>query len=325
MNHEQETIVTAPPVLVVVVPCHNEEEVLATTNDRLTALLAAMTQRKEVSERSRILYVDDDSADNTWREIAAFHALDKRVGGIRLAARVGQQKALIAGMDVARRYGDAIVSIDADLQDDINVITGMVADYRRGADIVYGVRRRRASDTWFKRATAQMFYRLMKVMGVRAVYTHADCRLMSRRAVRQLCRYQERNIFLRGLIPMLGYKSSVRYYDRARRREGHSKYPVSAMLDLAVDGITSFSVRPVRLVFLFGLFFLMVSLVMLCYVIYRYVSGKVVPGWSSLILSMWFIGGCILMGLGIVGEYIGKIYLEVKHRPRYDIEEELLD
>ena len=215
MNHEQETIVTAPPVLVVVVPCHNEEEVLATTNDRLTALLAAMTQRKEVSERSRILYVDDGSADNTWREIAAFHARDKRVGGIRLAARVGQQKALIAGMDVARRYGDAIVSIDADLQDDINVITGMVADYRRGADIVYGVRRRRASDTWFKRATAQMFYRLMKVMGVRTVYNHADCRLMSRRAVRQLCRYQERNIFLRGLIPMLGYKSSVRYYDRA--------------------------------------------------------------------------------------------------------------
>lgn len=313
------------PVLFIVVPCCNEEEVLQTTNARLMTLLKAMMRRKEVSAESRILYVNDGSKDSTWQKIIAFHRQDGCACGISLAARVGQQKALIAGMDVARRYGDAIVSIDADLQDDINVIPGMVADYRRGADIVYGVRRRRASDTWLKRTTAQAFYRLMKAMGVRTVYNHADCRLMSRRAVGQLCRYQERNIFLRGLIPMLGYKSSVRYYDRARRREGHSKYPVSAMLDLAVDGITSFSVRPVRLVFFFGLFFLLVSLGMLAYVVCRYVSGEVVPGWSSLILSMWFIGGCILMGLGIVGEYIGKIYLEVKHRPRYDIEEELLD
>lgn len=325
MNQEKETEAKPLPVLYVVVPCYNEEEVLTTTNERLTALLTVMEQRGEVAAGSRVLYVNDGSDDNTWAKIAAFHRQSKRVCGISLAARVGQQKALVAGQDVARRYADAVVTIDADLQDDINVIPGMVADYRRGVDIVYGVRKRRVSDTWLKRTTAKAFYRLMKAMGVRTVYNHADCRLMSRRAIMQLCRYQERNLYLRGIVPLLGYKTSMRYYDRQERKGGRSKYPLRAMLDFAVDGITSFSIRPVRLVFFFGLFFLLVSLCMLVYVACRYVSGEVVPGWSSLILSMWFIGGCILMGLGIVGEYIGKIYLEVKHRPRYDIEEELLD
>lgn len=313
------------PVLFIVVPCCNEEEVLQTTNARLMTLLKAMMRRKEVSAESRILYVNDGSKDSTWQKIIAFHRQDGCACGISLAARVGQQKALMAGMEVAGRRADAVVTIDADLQDDINVIPDMVDDYRRGMDIVYGVRRNRASDSWMKRTTAQMFYRLMRAMGVRPVYNHADCRLMSRRAVTQLCRYRERNLFLRGIVPTLGYASGVRYYDRAERKGGRSKYPVRAMLDFAIDGITSFSVRPVRVVFFFGLFFLLVSLGILAYVIYRYVSGEVVPGWSSLILSMWFIGGCILMGLGIVGEYIGKIYIEVKQRPRYDIEEELLD
>lgn len=324
MNEEKERRETALPVLVVVVPCCNEAEVLATTNRRLTDLLTAMEQRKEVAAGSRILYVNDGSDDGTWQEIADCHARDKRAGGISLAARVGQQMALMAGMDVARRYADVVVTIDADLQDDINVIPDMVDDYRRGIDIVYGVRRRRASDTWFKRTTAQAFYRLMRAMGVRTVYNHADYRLMSRRAVDQLCRYEERNLFLRGLVPKLGYLTAVRYYDRAERQGGRSKYPVRAMVDFAINGITSFSVRPVRMVFFFGLLFLMVSLGMLAYVVARYMAGEVVPGWSSLILSVWFIGGCILMGLGIVGEYIGKIYLEVKQRPRYDITEELL-
>ena len=260
MNEEKERRETALPVLVVVVPCCNEAEVLATTNRRLTDLLTAMEQRKEVAAGSRILYVNDGSDDGTWQEIADCHARDKRAGGISLAARVGQQMALMAGMDVARRYADVVVTIDADLQDDINVIPDMVDDYRRGIDIVYGVRRRRTSDTWFKRTTAQAFYRLMRAMGVRTVYNHADYRLMSRRAVDQLCRYEERNLFLRGLVPKLGYLTAVRYYDRAERQGGRSKYPVRAMVDFAINGITSFSVRPVRMVFFCGPLVLMVSL-----------------------------------------------------------------
>ena len=317
MNHEQETIVTAPPVLVVVVPCHNEEEVLATTNDRLTALLAAMTQRKEVSERSRILYVDDGSADNTWREIAAFHARDKRVGGISLAARVGQQKALIAGMDVARRYGDAIVSIDADLQDDINVIEQMVDKYLSGTDIVYGVRDSRATDTFFKKNSALMFYKLMNALGTKTIYNHADYRLMSRRAAEKLLEFPERNLFIRGIVPLIGFTTDTVTYDRKARMAGESKYPLKKMLSFAVNGITSFSIRPIRLIFSVGIIMLLATIAVSLYTLLAYTAGHTIKGWTSLMLSLWFIGSLILISLGIIGEYIGKIHMEVKKRPLY--------
>ena len=217
-----------------------------------------------------------------------------------------------------------MLSIDADLQDDVRVIPSMVEKQTTdGCDIVYGVRRKRASDTFFKRTTAQAFYRLMQWLGVKTVYNHADFRLMSGRSVRALCHYRERNLFLRGMVPLLGYKSAQVFYDRQERRAGESKYPLRAMCRFAVDGITSFSVRPVRMVLMLGLLFLFISLLILIYVLHAYMVRSAVPGWSSLILSVWFVGGCILLGLGIVGEYIGKIYIEVKDRPRYNIETEL--
>ena len=299
------------PILYIVVPCYNEEEVLRETNRRLTALL-----RRLVDE----VYVNDGSRDRTWELIRQFHD-EGPVRGVNLAGNVGHQHALLAGMTVAKDLCDVLVSIDADLQDDIEAIPAMLARFADGCDIVYGVRKERKTDTFFKRNTALAFYKLMRALGVKSVYNHADYRLMSKRAVEQLCRYKERNLFLRGIVPLVGYRTDTVYYDRSARLAGESKYPFSKMLNFAIDGITSFSVKPLRLIVALGIAMVIMSLAIFVYVLTAYAQDNVVPGWSSLMISIWFVGGCTLISLGVVGEYIGKIYIEVKERPQYNIEE----
>ncbi len=313
-----------PLALIIVLPCFNEEEVLPETTRQLTALFMEMIQGGVISDASRILYVNDGSHDRTWDLISRYHEENPFVCGVNLAGNVGHQYALMAGLETAKDVGDLIVSIDADLQDDIQAIPEMVQKHIGGADIVYGVRQERRTDSWFKRTTAQAFYKMMSRMGVNIVYNHADFRLMSKRAVEQLCHYRERNLFLRGIVPQIGYQTDCVYYNRSERIAGESKYPLKKMVNLAIEGITSFSVKPVRALFWAGMVFLLIALGILTYVLIALMTGKAVSGWSSLMLSIWFIGGCILLGLGIIGEYIGKIYLEVKDRPRYNIESTLL-
>lgn len=306
--------------LVIVVPCYNEEEVLKETTRQLSDTLIQMENEGKIRE-GKILYVDDGSKDATWQLIEQLAALTPYVLGIKLAHNVGHQQALWAGLEwVADNNYDAAVSIDADLQDDINTIPQMADYYNKGIDIVYGVRKERKTDTFFKKHTAQMFYKLMKTMGGDLVYNHADFRLMSKRTLKALISYPERNLFLRGLVPMLGFPSAIVYYDRKERFAGESKYPFTKMLNFALDGITSFSVRPLRLITTAGLFFMFISLIAILYALSAFFSGHVIPGWTSLLISLWFIGGAILTAIGIIGEYIGKIYTEVKHRPRYFIE-----
>ncbi len=307
-------------ILAIVVPCFNEEESLPKSNERLLGLLESMMQERLVSNGSYILYVDDGSRDRTWQLIAGYGQSSAHVRGLKLAANVGHQNALMAGLETAREDADITISIDADLQDDIHSIPEMVKKYDNGCDIVYGVRRKRTTDTFFKRTTAQLFYKFMRSMGVKSVYNHADFRLMSRRAVDALCQYEERNLFLRGLVPLLGYKSDSVYYDRLERESGESKYPLSKMLSFAIDGVTSFSVKPLRLIFDLGVIFLLISLAILAYVIVALIQGRGVQGWASIMLSIWFVGGCMLICLSIIAAYIGRIYTEGKHRPRYHIE-----
>ena len=311
-------------VLYIVVPCYNEQEVLPATTGSIVELLKKLVATDMVDQESRLLYVNDGSTDATWQLIEQHTQTHHEVCGVKLAGNVGHQNALLAGMETACEKADIIVTVDADLQDDISVIGQMIEKYQQGCDIVYGVRRERKSDTWFKRNTALAFYKLMRSLGVKSVYNHADYRLMSRRAVKQLLCYRERNLFLRGIVPLVGYKSDTVYYDRNPRLAGESKYPLGKMLGFAVDGITSFSIKPVRMVFTLGVVFTLIAFGMLIYVLVAYFSGRTVSGWSSLILSIWFVGGCVLVGLGIVGEYIGKIYIEVKDRPRYNIEQQIL-
>ena len=310
-------------VLAIVVPCYNEEEVLPQTNQQLRGLLDTMMRDGLVGQGSYLLYVDDGSRDRTWMIIEGYSNSDAHVRGLKLAGNVGHQNALMAGLETTRQDADIIVSIDADLQDDIKAIPEMVKKYDDGCDIVYGVRRKRTTDTLFKRTTAQMFYRFMSGMGVKSVYNHADFRLMSQRAVDALCQYEERNLFLRGLVPLLGYKTDQVLYDRLERQAGESKYPLSKMLSFAIDGVTSFSVKPLRLIFDLGLIFLLISLCILIYVIMALCQGRGVQGWASLMLSIWFVGGCVLICLSIIAAYIGRIYTEEKHRPRYNIEKYL--
>ena len=307
-------------VLAIVVPCYNEEEVLPQTNHNLRAMLDGMMRDGLVADGSYILYVDDGSLDNTWSLIAGCSEGDIHVRGVKLAGNVGHQNALMAGLDTARADADMTVTIDADLQDDIQAIPEMVRKYAGGCDIVYGVRRKRTTDTWFKRTTAQLSYKFMATMGVKTVYNHADFRLMSRRAVDALCRYEDRNLFLRGLVPQLGYKTDTVYYDRLERRAGESKYPPGKMLSFAVDGITSFSGKPLRLIFYLGLVFLLISLGILAYVVVSLCRGYGVQGWASLMLSIWFVGGYLLICMSVIAAYIGRIYTETKRRPRYNIE-----
>lgn len=311
--------------LIIVVPCYKEEAVLVETTRQLTDLLDKLISQEQIAPDSCILYVNDGSTDNTWPIIKDLHEKNKYVNGVNLARNVGHQNAVMAGLSVAAEKGDIIVTIDADLQDDINAIVGMIEKYDEGCDIVYGVRASRATDTWFKRTTALAFYKAMKFMGITSVYNHADYRLMSKRALQFLLQFRERNLFLRGIVPLIGYKTDCVYYNRAERFAGESKYPLSKMVGLAFDGITSFSAKPIHFVLYLGLLFVLVSFLILVYVIWSYCSGVAVPGWTSLILSIWFCSGCMMTGIGIVGEYIGKIYLEVKDRPRYNIEEVLFD
>ena len=308
------------PVLYIVVPCFNEQEALPHSHERLSKLIEEMIAQGSIGADSKLLYVDDGSRDSTWEIIEKLSSESNRVAGVKLACNSGHQNALMAGLAAAVEHCNITVSIDADLQDDINVIPQMVERYRNGCDIVFGVRRERKSDSWLKRTTAGMFYRLMERLGVDTINNHADYRLMSRRAVMALLDYKERNLFIRGIVTKLGYKTDCVYYDRAARIAGESGYSLRKMMNFAIDGITSFSVKPVRLVFTAGLVFLLIALIMLIYVLCAYFMGRAVSGWPSLFLSVWLVGAFILIGLGIIGEYVGKIYIEVKNRPRYNID-----
>ncbi len=312
------------PCLAIVVPCYKEEAVLHETHKRLSQLLDHLIEEKQIASDSYILYVNDGSTDQTWPIIQDLYQHESYACGLNLAGNVGHQNALMAGLELVKDHCDIAVSIDADLQDDILVIPEMVCRYQEGYDIVYGVRKERKTDTWFKRETAQAFYRLMNMMGVKTVYNHADYRLMSKRALQQLARFRERNLFLRGLVPLIGYQTTCVYYNRSKRLAGESKYPLKKMLDFAIDGITSFSVKPVRMIFWLGCVFILVGIGVTIWTLYTHYIHDTVPGWASLIISIWVVGGFILAALGIVGEYIGKIYIEVKDRPRYNIEKTLM-
>ena len=307
--------------LALVVPCYNEEAVLHDTTAKLSEVLNAMETDGSISSSS-IIYVDDGSRDATWQIIKQLSAESSRIVGLKLAHNVGHQNALWAGLEAAAEMKfNATVSIDADLQDDIHVIADMVKRFAEGDDVVFGVRRERKTDTFFKRFTAQCFYRTMSWMGGEIIYNHADFRLMSLRALQALISHPERNLFLRGMVKSIGFPSSCIYYDRKERLAGESKYPLKKMLNFAFDGITSFSVKPLRLISSLGISCMLVSAAFIVYGLYRYITHSVIEGWTSLMLSLWFIGGAILTSLGIIGEYIGKIYCEVKRRPRYFIEE----
>ena len=306
--------------LLIVVPCYNEEAVLPETNRRLSALLQRLEKEGRIQE-GHILYVDDGSRDGTWTLICSFASEGFPVRGLKLAHNVGHQHALWAGLEYAASHADVAISIDADLQDDVEVIPQMIDYYRQGTDIVYGVRQERCTDTFFKKHTAQAFYKLMKEMGGEIVYNHADFRLMSRRTLQALMQYPERNLFLRGMVCSLGFPSAVVYYDRQKRMAGESKYPFKKMKSFAIDGITSFSVRPLRYIVLVGLLMILVTLVAIIYGIISYAKGDTIPGWTSLLVSTWFIGGVVITSVGIIGEYVGKIYTEVKRRPLYLIEQ----
>lgn len=309
--------------LMIVVPCYNEEAVLKETTRQLSDVLTQMEKDGKIAE-GKILYVDDGSKDLTWTLIEQLSESNTCVSGLKLAHNVGHQQALWAGLEyVASSDYDAAVSIDADLQDDVTAIIEMVDYYNQGIDVVFGVRRERKTDTFFKKHTAQMFYRLMETMGGKVVYNHADFRLMSKRTLKALASFPERNLFLRGMVCLLGYPTASVYYDRKERFAGESKYPFTKMLNFALDGITSFSVKPLRLITMSGLLFMLVSFVAIIYAISEFIIGDVIPGWTSLLVSVWFIGGAILTAVGVIGEYIGKIYKEVKRRPRYLIEKEV--
>lgn len=317
---------TSLPILMLVVPCYNEEEILqdfSSTPQRLLQVIDSLTEKGKISDLSTILFVDDGSSDHTWQAIESLHGQNRKFCGLKLSGNVGHQNALMAGLTYSKDIADITVTIDADLQDDESAIEKMVDHHAEGYDIVYGVRRARSTDTLFKRTTALGFYKFMQILGTKTINNHADYRLMSRRAVKALLQYDERNVFLRGIIPIIGYSNTCVYYDRSKRMAGESKYPLSKMLKLAMDGITSFSVKPMHLVLYLGLAFIVISILVLAWVLVQWIRGVVIPGWTSLMLSLWFCSGCILTSLGIVGEYIGKIYIEVKHRPRFNIEKTL--
>lgn len=307
--------------LVIIVPCYNEEEVLPETTRQLSAVLDELRASGKIGS-GKILYIDDGSRDRTWEIIRGFSASSPCVCGLKLAHNSGHQQALWAGLEWAAGHAGAAVSIDADLQDDPHCIAEMVDLWRVGADVVFGIRKERRTDTWFKKTTAQGFYRLMEALGGDIVYNHADFRLMSRRALQALMAYPERNLFLRGMVTALGFRTAKVFYDRRERFAGQSKYPLGKMVSFALDGITSFSVRPLRYIAMLGLLFILISVAVIVYGVAVYCQGNTIPGWTSLLVSVWFIGGAILLALGIMGEYVGKIYKEVKRRPRYFVEEE---
>ena len=308
----------------IVVPCYNEEEVLHIAADALREVLDDLIKKGKIAADSFILFVNDGSKDRTWELIEEEHKNHPvQCCGVKLAGNVGHQYALTAGLITAMDMCDVTVSIDADLQDDVAVIEEMIDKFHEGNDIVYGVRKERKTDTFFKRTTAQGFYKMMALMGVKTVYNHADFRLMSKRAVQQFSLYKESNMFLRGMMPLIGYQTAEVYYDRKERVAGESKYPLKKMLALAFNGISSFSVKPITMIMWLGVIIIMASLLATVYALISYFAGSVVPGWTSLILSVWLLGGLQLIAIGLVGMYIGKIYMEVKERPRYNIEKVL--
>ena len=307
--------------LAIVVPCYKEEEVLEICSEALRGVLNDLAAKGKITEDSFVMFVNDGSKDRTWELIESEHAKHPvQVKGVNLAGNVGHQYALTAGLIVAKDMCDISISIDADLQDDVAVIEDMVDAYYAGNDIVYGVRNDRSTDTFFKRATAQGFYKFMEVMGVKTVYNHADFRLMSKRALEHFSKFKESNLFLRGMMPLIGYNTTSVYYSRKERVAGESKYPLKKMLALAFNGITSFSVKPISLILGLGVAIIALSVLAAAYSLIVYFMGNTVPGWTSLMLSIWLLGGLQLFAIGLVGMYIGKIYMEVKERPRYNIE-----
>ena len=310
-------------VLYIVIPCYNEEEVLCETAKRLTDKLHRMISDQVVSDQSRMVFVDDGSKDRTWELIRELHASNPLVLGIKSSRNRGHQNTLLAGLFTVKDDCDMAVSMDADLQDDIEVLDQFVKKYEEGCEIVYGVRSARKTDTFFKKFTAESFYKLMSHMGVDIVYNHADYRLMSKRAIKELENYKEVNLFLRGIVPMVGFKSGIVEYERHERFAGKSKYPLKKMLAFAMDGITSLSIRPIRFITGLGVTLFLVSIVLLIYYIIGYFAGNTIEGWATLVVSIWGIGGLELLAIGVIGEYIGKIYLETKERPRYIVEEYL--
>ena len=310
-------------VLYIVVPCYNEEEVLPETSRRLKEKMEALVAAGTVNGGSRILFVNDGSRDRTWEIISALHAADPVFSGVDLTRNRGHQNALLAGLMTAKDRCDMAISMDADLQDDVDAVDKMIEEYHAGCDIVYGVRSSRKKDTFFKRFTAEGFYRVMNLLGAETVFNHADYRLMSRRALEGLSQFKEANLFLRGMVPMIGYRSGTVEYERGERFAGESKYPLKKMLAFAMEGITSLSVKPLRMITGLGALIFLIAAVMLAYSVYRWAVGDTVLGWASLMCSVWAIGGLILLSLGVIGEYIGKIYLETKGRPRFLIREVL--
>lgn len=306
-----------------VIPCYNEEEVLPETSKRLTAKLGAMIEMGFISQDSKIVFVNDGSKDRTWQLIRQYHEENPMIQGINLSRNKGHQNALLAGLMTVKEYCDMAISMDADLQDDVDAIDQFVEKYYEGCEVVYGVRSERKTDSFFKRASAQSFYKLMLHMGVEIVYNHADYRLMSRRALDEMEGFKEVNLFLRGIVPLIGFQSGVVTYERHERFAGESKYPLKKMLNFAFDGITSFSVKPIRMVTTLGIIIFAISILMLIYFLITWCIGWTVPGWTSIVVSVWAIGGLQLLAIGIIGEYIGKIYMETKARPKFIVQEYL--
>lgn len=307
-------------IIWLVIPCYNEQEVLPETSRQLEEIMRGLIKKDKISDKSKIAFVNDGSKDNTWNIITDLHEKNPMFTGINLAHNKGHQNALLAGLMTAKDYADAAISLDADLQDDVGVIEQFIDKFNEGKDVVYGVRSTRATDTVFKRSTAHAFYKLMKAMGADTLQDHADYRLMSKRALEGLAKYKEVNLFLRGIVPMIGYETDVVYYERHERFAGESKYPLKKMLSFAVDGITSCSVKPIRMITSLGTLVFTISIVMLIYFLIVWLLGHTLQGWTTIVISLWGIGGLILLSLGIIGEYVGKIYMEVKERPRFIIE-----
>ena len=307
-------------ILYLVIPCYNEEEVLTDTAGKLDKKMKELMAEGLIDVRSRIIFVNDGSMDLTWKIIEDLHNKDTLFGGINLTRNRGHQNALLAGLMTVKDDADIVISLDADLQDDINVFDEMIQKNNEGYDVVYGVRNDRRKDSFFKRHTAQMFYKLTNKLGGDLIYNHADFRLMSKRALEGLAQFEEVNLFLRGIIPLIGYPSTIVEYERKERLAGKSKYPFRKMMSFAIEGITSLSIKPMKFVTGMGIFVFLASIAMMIYAFVSYFTGKVVAGWTSILISVWAIGGMVLLGLGVVGSYIGKIYLETKKRPRYIVE-----
>lgn len=306
--------------LYLAIPCYNEEEVLRDSANKLLNKYTKMMMEKKISNDSKIVFIDDGSKDNTWNIIEELHKENPMFQGIKLSRNRGHQNALLCGLMTLKDKADAVISIDADLQDDINVFDEMVVKYEEGCDVVYGVRSKRETDTFFKRFTAEAFYKILNKMGAKVIFNHADFRLMSKRALNTFAEYKETNIFLRGMVPLIGYKSDIVTYERFERLAGESKYPLKKMFALAWEGITSLSIQPIRMITCLGAIVFGISLIMVIYSLISFFCGWTVSGWSSLLCSIWAIGGLQLLAIGVIGEYIGKIYLETKHRPRFIVE-----